>query len=150
MKITPEIQKAIQNMQPGVITQIGFFGSDHRTLPDIILLDEELFDKLGMTFEKVAQKLKYLLEKGLEGLGEPIHVDNRWVVKVDETRGNFPCPYEDGIYHKRNVQVLHLSNNKMINFSDLSIHLLEAHHFLQGLGSFYRLEPAVLKDVLEL
>ncbi len=150
MKLSPDLKKVQENMQPGVITQTGFLGDDARSFIDIIAHDEELMDEVGITFEQVVDQMNFLLEEGLKGLGEPTHVKDTWLVKIDEARGYLPCPWEDGIYRKRNVQVKHLKSGKVLNFSDLSIHMINAHHFLQGKGAEYRLEPALLRDVLEL
>lgn len=150
MKMTHELNIAYHNMMPGKITQEGFLGDDNRKLVDIIAHDEELVAKLNLSYDKLTAKMEYLLTEGLKGLGEFVEVDNTWLVKVDEVRGNLPCPFEDGIYHKRNIQVKNIKLDKIVNFSDLSIHLIKTHHFFQGKGSFYRLEPHLLKDVLVL
>lgn len=150
MKVSPDLKKVEHNLQPGVITQTGFLGEDARSFTDIIAHDEELMEEVGITFEQVVDQMNFLLEEGLKGLGEPTYVQDTWLVKIDEARGYLPCPWEDGIYRKRNVQVHHLKSGKTLNFSDLSIHMVNAHHFLQGKGAEYRLEPALLRDVLEL
>jgi hypothetical protein len=150
MKMSPEQKKALSNMLPGVIAQTGFLGDDHRKLVDIIAHDEELMQKSGLDFETLIERMKYLLAGGMKGMGEPIEIDGKWLVKVDEARGFLPCPYEDGIFRKRNVQVKHKVSGGQINYTELSIHLIEVHHFFQGKGAFYRLEPDTLKHVLEL
>ncbi len=103
----------------------------------------------------VAQKLRQLLKKGSDGLGEPTTVDKTWLVKVDEARGTLPSPFEDGIFHKVNCEVRRLDSQgkpagKLVLFNELSLHLFEKHHFLQGRGSPFRLEPSDLKTVLGL
>ncbi len=150
MKLSPDLKKVQENMQPGVITQTGFLGDDMRSFIDIIAHDEELMEEVGITFEQVVDQMNHLLEEGLKGLGEPVHVADTWLVKIDEARGYLPCPWEDGIYRKRNVRVEHLKTKQVLNFSDLSIHMVNAHHFLQGKGAAYRLEPSALRDILEL
>jgi hypothetical protein len=37
----------------------------------------------------------------------------------------------------------------MLVYSELSIHLLKAHHFCQGRGSAFRLEPELLAKFLK-
>ena len=150
MKMSPELQKAQGNMTPGEITADGFMGDDHRPLVDIIEADEERFQSLGLTFEGTSEKMARLLAEGRKGLGEPTTVDDRWLVKVDEARGFLPCPFEDGIYRKITATVTHKKSQNTISYSELSLHLLEAHHFLEGKGSPFRLEPQALKQVLEL
>jgi hypothetical protein len=91
--------------------------------------------------------LKKLLEIGEKGLGEPITYEN-FEIFVYEARGFLACPFEDGIFRKKVAVVKNLKNNESIMYSDLSIHLLEKHHFLQGKGSKFRLDPEKIKKVL--
>ncbi|PNR95742.1 hypothetical protein [Petrotoga sp. 9PWA.NaAc.5.4] len=149
MKMTEELKKAAENMKPGVITAEGFLGEDERTLADIIESDEEKVRVLNINFYEDLKKIKYLLEKGKEAFDEPVTVDNKWLIKVDEARGHLPCPFEDGIFRKVNLRIRNLKNNEEILLSELSIHLIEKHHFFQGKGSKFRVDPEKLKKVLE-
>lgn len=141
-------------MQPGVITSDGFLGDDTRPIVDIIEADEEKFVQLGLDFDDVAARLRQLLEKGRRGLGEPVTVDGRWIVTSSEARGHLASPFEDGIFRKVNARVERLDNGSpsgdVIVYSDLSLHLLEKNHFLQGNGSYFRLDPEKIKLVLGL
>jgi len=154
MKMSPEFSKAQENMQPGVITSDGFMGDDTRPLVDIIEADEERFSQLGLDFEDVAARLRDLLERGRKGLGEPVTVDDRWIVTSSEARGHLASPFEDGIFRKVNARVERLESGKpsgdVLIYSDLSLHLLEKNHFLQGKGSSFRLDPEKIKSVLGL
>uniref|UniRef100_A0A7C5VK56 Uncharacterized protein n=1 Tax=Fervidobacterium thailandense TaxID=1008305 RepID=A0A7C5VK56_9BACT len=147
MKMTPKYIKAQENMKPGKITADGFLGNDDRNLVDIITTDEEEFSLLGMDFIEVAKLMRKLMKEGLKGLGQPIIYD-KWEIKVDEARGHLPCPFQDGIFRKCVATVKNLKNGKEIVYSELSLHLLAAHHFLQGKGSKFRLEPTLIKEVL--
>ncbi len=146
MKMRAEDVAAAERMAAGVLTSAGFLGADARPLSDIIQADEEQFRALGLDFDAAADALESLARRGAEGLGEPITIDGRWVVKSDEARGKLPCPYADGIFHKNSVTV-ERGGDRVI-YSDLSVHLLRVHHFCQGLGSPFRLEPSVLKSIL--
>jgi hypothetical protein len=154
MKLTDELKKAQANMQPGVIAVEGFLGYDHRDLATIIQHDEEEMARLKLDWEAVVVQMKDLLKKGSDGLGEPITVDKTWLVRVDETRGTLPSPWTgDGIFHKVNCEVRRLNKEgrpegKILLYNQLSLHLLEKYHFLQGRGSHFRLEPADIKTVL--
>jgi len=147
MKMTPKFIRAQENMKPGKITADGFLGSDDRNIVDIIAADEEEFDYLGLDFVQVAKLLRKLMREGLKGLGEPIRYD-KWEIRIDEARGFLPCPFQDGIFRKRVATVKNLNNGLEIIYSELSIHLLAAHHFLQGKGAKFRLEPTLIKSVL--
>ncbi|MDC7233353.1 MAG: hypothetical protein PQJ58_08970 [Spirochaetales bacterium] len=150
MKMTPNMRKAQENMAPGVITADGFLGDDKRPLQDMIVESEELLRHEGIDIDTVVQTLKDLMEEGRNGLGEPITVDGKWIVQTTEARGHLPCPFEDGIYRKITTVVRNIEKEESIMYSTISLHLLQKHHFLEGKGSPFRLEPVQLKKVLEL
>ncbi|MBN2442666.1 MAG: hypothetical protein JXJ04_15025 [Spirochaetales bacterium] len=149
MKMTPELKHVRDKMLPGVITSTGFLGSDSRSLVDIIQADEEKAASLGLDWEEAADKLFLFLEKGKEGLGETITLENVWQVTVHEVRGFLPCPFGDGLHRKHIVEVKNPSEQILIHYSELSLHLLRTHHFLQGKGSGFRLEPGLLKKICD-
>ncbi|MCA1949855.1 MAG: hypothetical protein LDL24_04740 [Treponema sp.] len=146
MKMNFDERAAYEKMKAGVLTSTGFLGSDTRPLSDIVEADEELFRALGLDFNIVAERLDTLARQGAEGLGEPITVEGQYLVKSDEARGKLPCPYGDGLYHKNAVSVQ--KGEDTVIYSDLSLHLLRVHHFCQGQGSPFRLDPVVLKRLL--
>jgi hypothetical protein len=150
MKMSPELTSAQANMQPGVISAEGFLGDDTRKLVDITESDEEKMQSLGIGFEAAAAEMRRLLKAGAKGLGEATTVENAWRVQVSEARGVLACPFEDGVFRKSNAEVEHLASGARLLYSELSIHLIEKHHFLQGRGGSFRIEPEMLKTVLQL
>lgn len=158
MKNSAQEKLAFDKMMPGTITALGFLGEDHRSLSDIITEDEQTFAALGLEFTEVAERLRSLRDAGGDGLGEPVTVMNQWIVQTGDARGVLPCPWGDGVFHKNGISVRKADPGKPLEscvdgediliFSDLSIHMLEAHHFLQGRGSSFRLDPHVLKNIL--
>ena len=152
MKMSPEYAKAQANMQPGVITSDGFLGDDNRPIVEIIADDESKMEQLHLDFDTAVERMRHLMEEGRKGLGEPVTVDGEWIVQVFEARGFLASPFEDGIYRKVNAQVTRLENGKETNakilFSELSLHLMEKYHFLQGSGSSFRLDPHEIQKVL--
>ncbi|MFA7566126.1 MAG: hypothetical protein WCY01_03810 [Alkalispirochaeta sp.] len=154
MKMSPEYRKAQENMQPGVITADGFLGSDTRNIVEIIEADEAEFNRLGMDFDEVAAQLRHLLNEGRKGLDEPITVDKNWIVTTTEARGHLASPFEDGIFRKVNATIQRAPGGKpegpSLLVSDLSLHLMEKNHFLQGKDASFRIEPHVVKTVLGL
>ncbi|MBN2735879.1 MAG: hypothetical protein JXR70_02785 [Spirochaetales bacterium] len=150
MKLSPDQKKVSEKMRPGVITQGGFLGDDTRLLPEIIQKDEERMEYLKTDWDMVSKVLRRFLKEGKKGLGEPITIDEKWLVKVDESRGFLPCPFGDGLHRKTTVTLKNKTNDKSLVYTALTLHLLKNHHFLQGKGSFFRLEPDTLKEVLEL
>ena len=148
MKNTTRELAARERMAPGAITALGFLGDDERSLADIIADDEEAFVRLGLDFAKVADELRRLRDEGYKGLGEPITVEGTWVVVSGEARGMLPCPYEDGLWHKNGIALRRIDSGASLIYSDLSLHLLEAHHFCEGRASPFRLEPSAIARVL--
>lgn len=145
MKETASLKDAHERMRPGRITAQGFLGSDGRTLADIVARDEGEFRRLRLSFEGVAAALRAFRDEGRRGLGEPISVGGA-VVTVGDARGLLPCPWDDGTFHKDSVAVER--DGTRVVYSDLSIHMLEKHHFCQGEGSAFRLDPESLKRVV--
>jgi hypothetical protein len=150
MKLTPNMRKAQENMAPGVITADGFLGDDKRPIQDMIVESEELMRHHGLDIDNVVQMLKDLMEEGRNGLGEPITVDGKWIVQTTEARGHLACPFEDGIERKITTTIRNIEKGESLMVSSLSLHLLKKHHFLEGKGAPFRLEPAAIKSVLEL
>jgi hypothetical protein len=151
MKMSPEYTKAQANMQPGVITSDGFLGDDDRPIVEIIQSDEVTMKKLDLDFDEAAELMESLMEKGRKGLGEPVTVDEKWLVQVSEARGFLASPFEDGIFRKVNVTVSRKAlPGKELLYSALSLHLFRKYHFLQGSGSPFRLEPQEIKEILDL
>jgi len=148
MKMTPYMIKAQSNMLPGKITAEGFLGDEKLNLNEIITRDEGEMIRLGMKFQTVADLLRALMHKGEHALGEPVTIEDKWIVQTIEARGNLPCPFEDGIFEKVTVQLKLISSEETIIYTDLSLHLLEKHHFLQGKGSPFRIEPMKIKRIL--
>ena len=156
MKMSEQLKKAQDNMQAGTITSGGFMGIDTRPLADIIAADEAEMASLYLDWDAVAKRLRTLLKAGIAGMGETVTVEQRLLVRADETRGRMPCPWEDGIYPKISAELqtldpkTGLGTGPVIVFNELIIHLIQKHHFLQGKGSSYRIEPETLKLLLAL
>ncbi len=152
MKMSPEYAKAQANMQPGVITSDGFLGDDRRPIVEIIAEDESKMEQLHVDFDEAAERMHHLLDEGRKGLGEPVTVEGRWIVQVYEARGFLASPFEDGIFRKVNAQVSIAEDGRpgprQLLYSELSLHLMEKYHFLQGHGSPFRLDPHRVRDVL--
>lgn len=148
MKMNPHMIKAQSNMFPGKITAEGFLGDEKLNLNEIITRDEGEMIRLGMKFQTISDTLRDFMLKGERALGEPVTIEEKWIVQTIETRGTLPCPFEDGVFKKITVQLERISSGETIIYTDLSLHLLEKHHFLQGKGSPFRIEPIKIKRVL--
>ncbi len=149
MKNTQEERNVRARMAPGAITAQGFLGTDARPLADIIQADEEAFRRAGLEFDAAAERLASWKKAGDEGLGEPVTLEGRWTVRSGDARGVLPCPWRDGVFHKSSVEVSDAKTGGRIAYSELSLHLLRVHHFCQGKGSPFRLDPEVLAGMVE-
>ena len=150
MKMGREDRAAAERMGPGATTGPGFLGHDSRALSDIIEADEEAARAIGLDFGEAAALLERLAEAAWAGMGEENEVEGKWIVRSDEARGKLPCPWRDGLYHKGVARARLVDSDEELAFSELSAHLLREHHFCQGEGSPFRLDPAALKRVLRL
>ena len=149
MKQTADYDHAQQAMRPGVISLDGLLGEDKRLLLDIIEADSAEVRRLGLTHAAIAERMRDLRAAGAKGLGTAIRVPPHFEVDVDSVRGKLPCPFEDGVVPKTNIQVVNQALARRLRFTDLNIHLIERHGFYVGRGSPYRLEPSELMEILE-
>ncbi len=151
MKQTPQMQTIQAKMRPGVITLHGFLGSDTRNLVDMLVEDEAEVGRLGLTHQCIVERMRALREAGMRGLGDFTHVDPHFEVKVDSVRGKLPCPFgHRGMFAKINTTVRNLANGQEVVYTDLNMHMIEAHGFYEGKGSPFRTEPIQLAQTLEI
>ncbi len=148
MKMSPEYKKIQENMGTGIITASGFLGDDKRSITDIIEEDEEMMRHYKLDYEEVTARLSFFIEEGKKGLGEFITVEDKWLVRTEEARGHLPCPFGDGLQRKITCEIVLEEKGTRLLFSTFSLHLLKEHHFHQGKGSPFRIEPSVLREVL--
>jgi hypothetical protein len=149
MKQTPAMDKIQRQMRPGVITRDGFLGRDGRKLADILEADNAEVNRLGLTHEGIAARMRELRDAGKKGIGLTTRIDRDFEVQVDSVRGKLPCPFgHAGLVQKMNTTVRNLANGREITYTDLNIHMIGEHGFYEGRGSGFRLEPADLKEIL--
>lgn len=151
MKQTPEMNSIQQQMRPGKITRDGFLGSDTRLLCEIIDTDNAVVRAAGLTHADIAARMRQLRDAGARGLGQTIKVAPHFEVTVDAVRGKLPCPFlHEGLFQKIFVIVSNLSIKESVTFTDMNIHMIEAHGFYEGRGATFRQEPVTLIRVLEI
>jgi len=138
-------------MRPSGDYRHGFLGKDDRKLVQVLSEDEALVRSLSLTDGAIARKLADLTAQARKGLGGPVVVEGRFRVQVQEARGKIACPWgHPGLYPKTHVELTNLATGERLVWTDLAVHMIEAHGFYQGQGSPYRMEPSVLKRVLDL
>lgn len=151
MKQTALLDRAQANMRRGKLTRDGFLGTDDRPLIDILDGDQAAVRRLGLTHAEIAARMRHFYEKGKAGLGLATRVAPHFEVQVESVRGRLPCPFgHGGLYAKTNITVRNLVLQEEVAFTELGVHLVEAHGFYQGRGSPYRMAPAGLVRILEI
>jgi hypothetical protein len=148
---SPELDGVEERMRPCANFHHAFLGTDSRKLIQILTEDQGTVNSLGLTHELIAARLRAITEVAQKSMGAPAIVDDRFEVRVDAARGQMPCPWgHPGLYNKTHVALKKIETGQVLAWSDLAIHLIEEHGFYQGLGSPYRLDPGLVKKVLEL
>jgi len=136
-------------MQPGVITLSGFLGSDPRELNEIIADDERTLSQLEIAAEELANRMQYFTDKSFDAYETPITIDEFWQAETEVVRGKLPCPFGHAGIQRKTITILtDLRTGQQIRWTALNIHMIKAHGFFEGKGSPFRLEPALLKQVL--
>ena len=150
MKMTPELTKAQEKMQPGALSRDGFLGRDHRNLSQIIIEQQAVCNRYCVSWEKLGQLMHKIGREGLATFGAPKVVDEKWEVVADENRGKMACPFpHPGMHQKTIYTVKNLRTNEQVRYTELSCHLIEAHGFFQGLGAEFHNDPEKLFRVFE-
>jgi hypothetical protein len=151
MKQTAKMDRIQELMKPGATTRDGLLGEDVRKLGDILIEDDASVKRLELTHTAIADRMQHFRDTGEKGLGEPIKIDDTFIVRVDGVRGKLPCPFGDGGFpEKVNTTVENIKTGKSIVFTDLNIHMIREHGFYEGIGSPFRNSPATLAEVLEI
>ncbi len=150
MKPNPKDQAIMENLEGGRLSKEGFLGEDPRPLQEIIREDLAELEARGLTAQQLAARMRELTKQGLEGMGNPMDSQG-YRLTVEDYMGRIACPFRDGRrMAKRTTIAQHLETGALSQWTDMSIHLIEAHGFFQGIGSPYRLEPMELADFLGL
>ncbi len=149
MKQTPKEIQIIERMQPGILTRDGFLGYDERHLNEIIETDEGELQALGITAEEIADRMDFFTERAFDSYDGPIVIEEQFQVEYKSFRGKLVCPFmHGGGYRKGIIYFTNLKHNFQVQWTPLNIHLIREHHFFQGKGSKFRLEPRILSKVL--
>ncbi len=151
MKRTPQMQQVVDRMAPGAVCREGFLGGDARSLEEILDADDAAVAALGLTHERIAQRLSEVYRAAVDGLGTPVEVAPGVTAAWREAMGRIPSPWPgEGTFAKGEVEVADAATAERLRFTPLGIHLIRRHGFYQGRPSRYRLEPETLARVLRL
>ena len=149
MKQSPDAQHLDVVLRSSALVAGGFMGDDARRVAEVIDADAaELFHR-GIERTQLADRMKEITREATSALGTWARVGEHLEAMVDEVRGATPCPWpHEAQFPKRVTTVKRTDTGRTIRWSDLNIHMIDAHGFFEGKGSFFRLEPADLIGVL--
>lgn len=149
MKRSPSDQRLEQMLRSSKLAAGGFMGTDRRTSEEVIRDDAAELERLGKTAAAVASRMREFTRLAGPALGNWIETEDKYQLRSDEWKGSLICPWPHaGRYEKRITTCRRLDTNETIEWSDLNIHLIEAHGFFEGRGSSFRLEPTDLVRIL--
>lgn len=133
-----------EKMRPGSLSTGGFIG-EAESLAEVMYKDEKALEKMGVTYEDVAERIEEIIHKVPYLSREPTPVEIRgkkFHVRGVAWRGGQECPFGDGTPEYSNLD-LYVENEEghAITFPGMIAHLIRKHRFFEGEGSPYRLDP---------
>ncbi|HDP68999.1 MAG TPA: hypothetical protein ENN20_10980 [Candidatus Marinimicrobia bacterium] len=149
MKESPQTRFLQSNLQASKFSAGGFLGNDQRPIDEIIADDLRQLEEIGRTVGEVVQLLKNAYEKIRSGLGNDVELSNGVTGRFYESMGRIPSPFRgDGVFEKGEAVVTDENSGDSLIITKLGIHLIEKHHFFQGVGCRYRIEPQQVFQIL--
>ena len=150
MKQSPQEKKLEEILRSTKLVAGGFMGTDSRHPVEVIQQDGAELEKFGLTPAQVAQRMRKLTELAKPRLGN--WIDSSFYqlhVKSEDFKGSLVCPWpHSGMFDKRITTVERLDTGQKLSWTDLNIHMIEAHGFFEGCGAFFRIEPADAVQIL--
>ena len=124
-------------------------GHDHRPLEEIIAADTATVEHMGYTLTQLSARMREITDSAKAGLEMSIRISERLEARVIEARGRVVCPWpHPGTFGKTVTKANRTDMDLQAAWSDLSIHMVEAHGFFEGFGSTFRLDPETLITVI--
>ena len=155
-----DITKLEQKMRPGVLSAGGFLGYNEK-LTDVIISDNNTLSEIGVSHKQIASKMSELIAQALSSKNNK-YKDNNFGVKVRLYTGFQICPWSENIHQEQcnygtgvrygSVEWIIKNREKRLEItgSGLLVHLIGDHHFFEGKGSPFRIEPKLLCSLLNL
>lgn len=160
-----ELFQIEKKMLPGGLSESGFLQHGDSLLK-IYQDDKDYLDKVGITYDQIADileyyyqkanrlvKLRYDNDKNYKNYYEPVEFNN---FKVSQTTwmGAQTCPFQESSDQKyygyeygcTDVTITNLSTNKSVTFNTLLPHMIRNHHFFESPNVDHRVDP---KEVIE-
>ena len=151
MKRSPAEEELIQSLGPSKFSAQGFLGHDTRPIDEIISADQRKLDRIGVSINTLVDGLKAVYRQARQAYGAEIQITPGVFTTFYESRGRVPSPFKtNGVFEKGEALVREKESGQHIIITQLGIALIERHHFFQGLGSRYRIDPEVAVRLLGL
>ena len=151
MKRSPEEELLYQKLKPSKFSAEGFMGSDPRPIDEIIAADRKVLDENGVSIEALAEALARAYQTAQRALGAEVTLRPGVIAVFYESMGRVPSPFQgDGVFAKGEAVITERTSGQQIILTQLGIALIERHHFFQGIGSRYRIDPAMALHMLGL
>lgn len=149
MKRLPYEDNLERMLRSSKLVDGGFMGTDPRTPLEVIESDTAVLERLGVTARKVAGRMRELTFQAKPALGNWVEIEEKYRLKTEDYKGSLICPWPHvGRYEKRLTTCRRLDTDEEMIWTDLNIHLIDAHGFFEGKGSAFRLEPERLVRIL--
>jgi len=149
MRGDPLVDAVVERLKPGLTIKDGFLGDDARDLYEIIDADAEVVAEMGLSHAGLAARMEFLARRGMKAHGGPVVYRQDIQITTDEVCGYVTCPWGCCGAFRKGVTTLHNQRSDFwVSYSALSIHMVREHHFFQGKGSSFRLDPYLLRWVL--
>ena len=151
MKQSPDWSEIQERMRPGRLTRDGMLGNDPRSVEEIIDADAATLARLGVARRDITDRLRRISNQARSALGNPVEIGAELEAWMDEGMGRIPCPFgHPGRLPKGVTYLRHRPTGRVLQWSDLGLHMMEGHGFFEGKGSAFRLEPEMLVRLLNI
>lgn len=143
MKMSPQDKKLDEMLRSSALVAGGFMGDDQRSVFEVIEADAATLRERGVNAAMLAQRMRELTETAKQGLGTWVDADGGAMrVMSEEYKGILVCPWgHTGHFDKRIIIAERPATAQTLSWTDLNVHLIEAHGFFEGKGSAFRVEP---------
>lgn len=143
MKMSPQDKKLDEMLRSSALVAGGFMGDDTRCAAEIIEADAAELHRCGVDAAVLAQRMRDLTTIAKQGLGTWVDAEEGGLrVMSEEYKGRLVCPWAHAGYYDKRVTIAERpAMGQTLSWTDLNVHLIEAHGFFEGKGSAFRIEP---------
>ncbi len=148
-KFSPVDRDLHDRLCPTRFSGSGFLGDDSRDWEEIVAADKQALAKHGVRIDHLIAALRNVFEAAVHAQGDEVVVAPGVTATCLECRGRVPSPFRgEGTFAKHQVRVHRSSGEQCFVLTQLGLHLIERHHFFQGRGSPFRVDPVLAARLL--